>query len=104
MKHIQNIHDHELAISYSGDGNYVLMMKTGDASKKEDGIYQKYIVLMTSNSPSSLIQEAQLNYEKKNLYIPDIIEKIMEIEIKHYLFEISNIINDFQKENENTDQ
>jgi len=104
MKQNQNIHDHELAISYPGDGNYVLMMKTGDAKKKEDGIYQKYVVLMTSTSPSSLIQEAHINYEKKNLFIPDIIETIMDIEIKHYLFEISNIINDFQEENPETDE
>ena len=79
----QSIHDHELAISYAGDGNYVLMMRKGKTQKKEDGIYQKYVVLMSSSSPSSLVQEAQLAYEKKKLYIPEMIELIMHIEIKH---------------------
>lgn len=100
----QSIHDHELAISYAGDGSYVLMMRKGKTQKKEDGIYQKYIVLMTSSSPSSLVQEAQLAYENKKLYIPEMIEVIMDIEIKHYMMEISDILNKFEKDYNDTDQ
>jgi hypothetical protein len=103
MNKQQNIHDHELAISYAGDGSYVLMMKKGRTEKKEDGIYQKYIALMTSSSPSSLVQEVQTNHESKKLYIPELIEMIMDIEIKHYMMEISDILNKFEKEYEDTD-
>lgn len=103
MKKNQNIHEHDLAISYAGEGNYVLMMRKGSTEKKENGVYQKYIVLMSSTSPSSLIQEVQLNYETKKLYIPELIELIMDIEIKHYMAEISDIINKFEKEYGDTD-
>lgn len=103
MKKNQNIQDHDLAISYAGNGNYVLLMKKGNTQKKEDGVYQKYVVMMTSTSPSSLIQEVQISHENKNLYVPEIIEFIMDIEIKHYLLEISDIINKFEKENKDTD-
>lgn len=101
MKKQQNIHDHELAISYAMNGNYVLMMRKGKSHKKENGIYQKYIVLMTSSSPSSLVQEVQINHENKKLYIPEIIEMIMDIEIKHYMAEISDILNKFEKDTDN---
>lgn len=94
----QNIHNHDLAITYAGNGNYVLIMRKGKTQKKEDGIYQKYAVLMASTSPFILVQEVQMKHDTKKLYIPEIIEMVMDIEIKHYMAEISDILNKFDKE------
>lgn len=94
----QNINDHDLAISYAGEGNYVLMMRKGRTEKKQDGIYQKYVVLMSSLSPFTLVQEAQMNHEKLKLHIPEVIEVVMDIEIRHYMMEISDIMNKFEKD------
>jgi hypothetical protein len=91
--------DSDLAIAYAGKGCYVLLQRQGNPRQKENGVYQRYIILKTAESPSALLQEAYFTKkEKTTIHVPEIIEEIMNIEIMHYINEIEQIANAFEKE------
>jgi hypothetical protein len=100
MRELNSSHiDADMAIAYAGKGCYVLLQRQGNPRQKETGLYQRYIVLKTAESPSALLQEAYFTKkEKGTIHIPEIIEEIMNIEIMHYINEIEEIANAFEKE------